>query len=132
MGALGALLLSRIPVDGSYATDVLPGLLVLTSGVGFVFVTVAAAANAGVDAGRAGIAAALLNSAQQVGAALGLAVLAAVSTALTESRLADAAAPAAAMTDGFGRALAVAAGLLLAAAVLGLLTVNTHDPEPVA
>ncbi len=128
----GILLLSRLPADGSYAVDLLPGLMLLCSGVGFVFVTVAAAANAGVGAESAGVAAALLNSAQQIGAALGLAVLAAVSSPVVSDRLATGATPAEALSDGFGRALFVAAGFLFAAAVVGLRTVNTHDPEPIA
>lgn len=120
VSSAGAFVLSRTPEDGSYLTDVLPGLLLLTGGIGFVFVTVVAAANAGVGAERAGIAAALLNTAQQVGAALGLAVLVAVSASASE------------FVDGIGRALAVAGAFLLAAAVLGLRTVNTHEMEPSA
>lgn len=119
VASAGAFLLARMPADGSYLIDVLPGLLVLSGGIGFVFVTVVAAANAGVGAERAGIAAALLNSAQQVGTTLGLAVLLAVSAAGTDNPV-----------DGFGRALAVAGALLLAAAVLGLRTVNAHQLEP--
>jgi EmrB/QacA subfamily drug resistance transporter len=130
--AAGIFLLSQIPEDGTYVSDLLPGMVILSLGIGIVFVPVAAAANAGVDAGRAGLAAALLNASQQVGAAFGLAVLAAVSTALTQDRLATGASLDAAMTDGFGRGLMVASGFLLLAALLGLRTVNTKDPEPIA
>ncbi|WP_205473052.1 MFS transporter [Nocardioides sp. SYSU D00038] len=130
--ALGLLLLSRLPADGSYAADLLPGLLVLSSGIGFVFVAVVAAGHAGVTEDRSGTAAALLNSGQQVGAALGLAVLLAVSDAVNDDELAAGATAAEALTDGFGRALLVGVGLLVAAAVVGLRTVNTHDPDPVA
>jgi hypothetical protein len=66
---------SRIPVHGSYLTDLLPGLMIVSFGLGAVFVAVATAANAGVPADRAGLAAALLNASQQVGGALGLAIL---------------------------------------------------------
>jgi EmrB/QacA subfamily drug resistance transporter len=67
--------LSQIPVDGSYATSILPGLLVVSLGGGGVFVGVTTAANAGVGEERAGLAAGLLNTGQQVGTALGLAIL---------------------------------------------------------
>lgn len=130
--ALGLLLLSRLSPDGTYAADLLPGLLVLSSGIGFVFVTVVAAGNAGVGEDRSGTAAALLNSGQQVGAALGLAVLLAISDALTNNRMAAGANAVEALTDGFGAALLMGAALLAAAALVGLRTVNTHDPEPLA
>ncbi len=53
VGSVGLYLLSRIPVDGSYLTDLLPGLMVVSIGLGCVFVGVATAANAGVPADRA-------------------------------------------------------------------------------
>ena len=79
--------LSRIPVDGSYASDILPGLLVAAFGVGAVFVGATTAANAGVSEDKAGLAAGLLNTAQQLGAALGLAILSAIATAHTNALL---------------------------------------------
>ena len=67
--------LSRIPVDGSYVTDLLPGLVIMSFGLGFVFVGVNTAANAGVPAEKAGLAAALVNTSTWLGGALGLADL---------------------------------------------------------
>jgi predicted MFS family arabinose efflux permease len=64
VAAGGLYWLSRIPVDGSYLTDLLPGTLVLALGGGAVFVGVTTAANAGVPADKAGLAAALLNASQ--------------------------------------------------------------------
>jgi MFS family permease len=63
--------LSRIPVDGSYVTNILPGLLVVSIGMGGVFTGLTTAANAGVDQEKAGLAAGLLNTGQQLGTALG-------------------------------------------------------------
>src|ERR671935_243577 len=62
--------LSRIPVDGSYVSDILPGLLVVSLGLGGVFTGLTTAANAGIDEDKAGLAAGLLNTGQQIGGAL--------------------------------------------------------------
>ncbi len=67
VAAAGIYYLSRLPLHGSYLTDLLPGFLVMSLGAGSVFVSVAAAANAGVPGDKAGLAAGLLNSSQQVG-----------------------------------------------------------------
>jgi hypothetical protein len=70
--AAGVYLLARVPVDGSYTSDLLPGLLIASLGLGTVFVGVTTAANSGVSADKAGLAAALLNTSQQLGAVIGL------------------------------------------------------------
>ena len=123
--AAGVFLLSRIEVGGSYAGDLLPGLVLMAIGLGAVFVGVTTAANAGVPADRAGLAAALLNSSQQVGGALGLAIFSAVATARTDGRLAAGAPPAEALTSGAQRALLLSSIFLLAAAVIALRAPNT-------
>jgi EmrB/QacA subfamily drug resistance transporter len=121
--------LSRIPVDGSYLNDLLPGLMTVSFGLGAVFVGVTTAANAGVPADRAGLAAALLNSGQQVGSALGLAIFSAVATAHTTDLLSSHTALPVALTSGFQRALCTGSVFLLAAAVIGLRTYNAHTPD---
>ncbi len=121
--------LSRIPVHGSFLSDLLPGMLVLSFGIGPVFVGVTTAANAGVPAEKAGLAASLLNASQQVGGALGLAIFTAIATSRTDHLLAAHTPVAQALTAGFQRALVVGAALLLAAAVLGLRATNTRG-EP--
>jgi EmrB/QacA subfamily drug resistance transporter len=124
--------LSRIPVDGSYVSDILPGLLVVSIGLGGVFTGVTTAANAGVGEDRAGLAAGLLNTGQQLGAALGLAILSALATARTNSLLDgghDTVAQAA--THGYQRALMAGAALVLAATVVALVAPNTRQSEPV-
>jgi EmrB/QacA subfamily drug resistance transporter len=129
LAAGGEYWLSRIPVDGSYLGDLLPGMLVMSLGLGAVFVAVTTAANAGVPADKAGLAAALLNAAQQVGGALGLAVFSAVATSRTNDLLASHALPAHALTSGFSRALLASSFVLLAAAVVGSRTTNSHGEE---
>src|SRR5205085_4772144 len=84
IAAGGLYWLSRIPVHGSFLSDLLPGMLVLSLGIGAVFVAVTTAANAGVPADKAGLAAALLNASQQLGGALGLAIFTAVATSHTQ------------------------------------------------
>ena len=130
VGSAGLYLLSRIPVDGSYVADLLPGLMVVSVGLGAVFVGVTTAANAGVPADRAGLAASLLNSSQQVGSALGLAIFSAVATSRTGDLLAAQASLASALTSGFQRALLTGSAFLLVAAVVALRTFNAHSDAP--
>jgi hypothetical protein len=129
--AVGLYWLSRIPVEGSYVSDLLPGLLVAGFGVGGVFVGATTAANAGVDEDKAGLAAGLLNTGQQVGTALGLAILSAVAIAHTDSLLSgggDSVAQAA--TSGYGRALVLGACFTLVAGAVALLARRTRPSAP--
>jgi EmrB/QacA subfamily drug resistance transporter len=127
VGSAGLYLLSRIPVDGSYVADLLPGLMVVSVGLGAVFVGVTTAANAGVRSDRAGLAASLLNACQQVGSALGLAIFSAVATSRTDDLLAARTSVPSALTSGFQRALLTGSVFLLAAAVVALRTFNAHS-----
>jgi EmrB/QacA subfamily drug resistance transporter len=130
IGAGGLYWLSRIPVDGSYLTDILPGLLVVSIGLGGVFTGLTTAANAGVGEDKAGLAAGLLNTGQQLGAALGLAILSALATARTTSLLNGGDTLAQAATHGYQRALMAGAVLMLAASVVALLARNTRQKAP--
>jgi EmrB/QacA subfamily drug resistance transporter len=129
IAAGGVYWLSHIPVDGSYLSDLLPGMMVMSIGLGAVFVAVTTAANAGVPADKAGLAAALLNASQQVGAALGLAIFSAIATSRTSHLLASHTPPTDALTSGFQRALLASSVFLVAAAVVGLRTTNTRGEE---
>ena len=122
---------SRVPLHGSYVADLLPGFLAMSLGAGSVFVSVAAAANAGVPPDKAGLAAGLLNSSQQIGSALGLAVLSAVATTRTGHLLAAQAVPAVASDAGYHQALLAGGALMAAAAVLALRIGNTRRSAPV-
>jgi predicted MFS family arabinose efflux permease len=126
IGSIGLYLLSRIPVGGSYAGDLLPGLLLVGLGIAGLFVAVATAANAGVPADKAGLAAALLNASQWLGGALGLAIFTAVSTSRTNHLLAAGAPPSHALTAGFQRALVVGSIFILASAVIALRATNSR------
>jgi EmrB/QacA subfamily drug resistance transporter len=131
IAAGGLYWLSRVPVDGSYLTDLLPGMLVLSLGFGPVFVGVTTAANAGVPADKAGLAAALLNASQQLGGALGLAIFSALATSRTHDLLATHASPDQALTGGAQRALLVGSIFILASAFIALRATNTRgEPAP--
>jgi len=127
ISAAGLYWLSLIPVDGSYVSDILPGLMIVSIGMGGVFTGLTTAANAGVDQDKAGLAAGLLNTGQQLGAALGLAILSAVATAQTKSVLSAGDGLAQAATHGYQRALLVGAFIVVAATALALLTPNTRE-----
>jgi EmrB/QacA subfamily drug resistance transporter len=131
IAAGGVFWLSRIPVHGSFVTDLLPGMLVMSVGLGAVFVAVTTAANAGVPADQAGLAAALLNASQQVGGALGLAILSAVATSRTDHLLGSGQPVPAALTSGFRRALLAGSIALVVAAVVGLRTSNARSDAPI-
>ncbi len=115
----------RLEPDSAYVTVLLPSLALVAAGMGVTFVALTAAAVAGVDKADAGIASALLNAGQQVGGALGLAILTAVSSARTESLFtgnpADPAQVPAlfdALVSGWSAGFLVAAGFLFVAGVL--------------
>ena len=125
-------LLSRIPVHGSYVTDLLPGLLLMSLGLGAVFVGVTTAANAGVPPDKAGLAAGLINTSQWLGAALGLAIFTAIATSRTNHLLAQHATVPLALTQGFRLGLLCSSIFLAAAGLIALRATNTRgEPQQV-
>ena len=125
-------LLSRVPVHGSYLTDLLPGLLLMSFGLGAVFVGVTTAANAGVPPDKAGLAAGLINTSQWLGAALGLAIFTGIATSRTKHLLAQQTSLPFALTQGFRLALLCCSIFLAAAALIALRATNTRgEPQPV-
>ena len=133
--AAGLLLFTQVAVNGSYLSDILLPSLLVAVGIPLSFVPSTICAVQGVPAPEAGLASALVNTARLVGGALGLAVLAAIATARTNSVLSHSGsgthAVHVALTDGFHVAFAVAAGLAIAGAlvsVLGMPRVVTGKP----
>jgi MFS family permease len=124
--AVGIYLLARVPVHGSYVPDILPGIVIMALGFGAVFVGVTTAANAGVPSDKAGLAAGLLSTSQQLGMALGLAVLSALATARTHHLLLAHAARPHALSGGYHRALLVCSLLVAAAALIATRTPNAR------
>ncbi|WP_396290644.1 MFS transporter [Curtobacterium sp. KT1] len=124
LGAAGAFWFSRITVDTGYWTGMVPAMLVIAVGFGIGVIALTQAAVYRVEPDKAGIASALLNSAQQIGVALGLAILASIAATIT-ARPDNAALPSGeALVAGYSTALVAGSGILIAAALLALLTLN--------
>jgi EmrB/QacA subfamily drug resistance transporter len=113
----GMLVLTSLPVLGSYVSDLLVGLFPMSLGMGLTFVPVTLLATAGVSAGDSGLASGLLNTAQQIGGALGLAVLSTLSASRTTTLLTDGASRPDALVGGWHVAFTGGAILLGSAAV---------------
>ena len=121
MAILGLLSFMRLQPDGSYVTDLLPGILLASIGMGLTFVPITLIATSGIAHDDAGLASGLYNTSQQIGGALGLAILATLSVDATEDTLQglgrepQPADEAQALVDGFhvaylGSAVLIAAG----------------------
>ncbi|HKO26143.1 MAG TPA: DHA2 family efflux MFS transporter permease subunit [Solirubrobacteraceae bacterium] len=119
--AAGLLVFRSAPVNASYVTDLLPVMLLLGVGAGLVFPALMTLAMSGATPEDSGLASGLVNTTQQVGGALGLAVLATLSTTRTGSLLTHGASNAAALTDGYHLAFTIAAVLVLSAIAIGLV-----------
>ncbi|AGZ40239.1 major facilitator transporter [Actinoplanes friuliensis DSM 7358] len=132
--AAGLLLLVPVPADPSYATDILPALLIMGLGIGVVIPAIIMLAMSNAAPQETGLVSGLTNTAQQAGAALGLAVLAVIAARVTESSLASGVSEVAALRDGYSRAYLTAAGFAAAAFVIAALalrrpaTIPTDDP----
>ena len=122
--AIGLLWFSQISVGGSYVGDILFPAIISSLGLGFSFVPMTIAAVAGVDQHEAGLASGMINTSQQVGGALGLAILAAVANSRRDSLLEAGSSLPTAMTEGFQTALMVGAGFAVLGAILAFLLVD--------
>ncbi len=116
---VGLLWFTQISAGGSYWTDLFPGFLLIGIGMPFVFVPVTIAAVAGVSHDQAGLASGLINTSQQIGGALGIAVLAAIANSVTSAAVEEGTAEPQALVDGFTTAFWVAA----AAAMVGVAAI---------
>ncbi|WP_241137169.1 MFS transporter, partial [Achromobacter xylosoxidans] len=123
MAALGLALFARAPVDGHFAADVLPGMLLLGLGAGIAFNPMLLAAMSDVEPSQSGLASGVVNTAFMMGGALGLAVLASLAAARTAALAGAGAAPVAALAGGYrmtflaGAVIAAVAAALAAALV---------------
>jgi len=126
LGAAGVFWLSRVPVDGTYLPDILPGMMIMGAGLGLVMVGVQNAANGGVPADKAGLAASLITASFQLGAALGLAIFVSLATVRTNHLLATHTQHSEALTLGFQRGLLGASIALVIAAVIALRAPNVR------
>jgi fucose permease len=127
--AIGLFWFAQISPNGSYVGDILFPALISAFGLGFAFVSMTVGAVAGVDGHEAGLASGMINTSQQVGGALGLAILAAVANSRTDS-VAEAGSPLpVALTEGFQTALMVGAGFAVLGALLAFLLIDSIETE---
>jgi EmrB/QacA subfamily drug resistance transporter len=134
MATAGMLLLTQLEPASSYVSDILPALMVLSLGMGLVFVPISATALFGVGNHDAGVASAVLNTAQQIGGALGTALLNTVAVTATASYFtanmidptdpANAGAVAFGLTDGFVAAFTWSAGFMIVGAIIWVFMIN--------
>jgi EmrB/QacA subfamily drug resistance transporter len=123
----GLLYFTQISVDGTYSGDLLIGFLLIGVGLGFAFVPVSIAALAGVPPIEAGLASGLINTTQQIGGALGVAILTTVSTTRTENLLEDDVARPLALTEGFSLAFWVGVAFAAISILATLLAIRRSD-----
>jgi EmrB/QacA subfamily drug resistance transporter len=116
--ATGAFLLSTVTADAGYAADLLPGFLALGLGVGMTFVSVSVAAMADVGDHDAGLASGLMTTAHELGAAIGVAVLAAIATAGSS------------IADGYDNAFLVASAAATVMALVTAIALPSVRPAP--
>ncbi|MGN9844296.1 DHA2 family efflux MFS transporter permease subunit [Nonomuraea sp. H19] len=127
LGAMGWL--TRVPVQASYAVDLLPVMLLIAGG-GLVLPALTTLGMSGAKADDAGLASGLFNTTQQIGMALGVAVLSTLAASRTGVLLASGASEAAALTGGYRLAFTVSAGLLVAALLVSLAVLRRPAPAP--
>jgi EmrB/QacA subfamily drug resistance transporter len=123
--AAGLVWLSRVPADGTYLADLLGPMIVAGAGLGFAFVPVTIGAVAGTKPHEAGLASGIINTSQQVGGALGVALLSTVAFANVNEFRPDPVA----LTSGFGDAFLVGAGFALTGFLLAAFAVRTADSD---
>jgi MFS family permease len=123
---LGLLFFTRVSPHGSYLGDLAPGFILAGAGLGFAFIPVTIAALQGISDDEAGLASGLINTSQQIGGAVGVALLATVFTSRAADRAAAGVAHDVAYTDGLSRAFLVGAVMT----VLGLLATLVLIREP--
>jgi predicted MFS family arabinose efflux permease len=120
----GLIWFSQVSADGNYVADILFPSLLAAVGLGFAFVPMTVAAVSGVENNEAGLASGLINTSQQVGGALGLAILASIANSRTGDVVAGGAPMPVALTEGFQRAFTVGAGFAILGAILAMVLIS--------
>ncbi|PZS10051.1 MAG: MFS transporter [Acidimicrobiales bacterium] len=135
----GLVLFTRAPVDGSYVTHILPVMILFGTGSGLCFPALMTLAMSGATPGDAGLASGLINTTAQVGAALGLAVLATLSASRSKDLISDGQSIPVALTNGYHLAFWVGVGFVVAAIAITLTVLQSErqtkkepevEPEP--
>jgi EmrB/QacA subfamily drug resistance transporter len=130
----GMLFYAQIPVHGHFASNLLPGYLLVGFGLATAFVAVSIAALAGVGPQEAGLASGLINTSQQIGGALGVAVAGSIAATHAKSLLHSGHAAPVALTSGYSLGFWVTAGFAAAGVIVALLAMGSEaapEPQPV-
>ena len=129
--AIGLVWFSQVEVGGSYVGDILFPSLVAAVGLGFAFVPMTIAAVSGVEPHEAGLASGLINTSQQVGGALGLAILASIANSRTDELMTAAGGAQSALpsplTEGFQLAFIVGAAFAVVGAILAATLISSDE-----
>jgi MFS family permease len=128
LAAVGLILFARAPVDGSFALDVLPSMILLGIGAGMALNPVLLAAMSDVSPNEAGLASGIVNTSFMMGGALGLAVLASLAASRTDTLLSSGESHLAALTGGYHLAFLAGGIFALSAAVLGAGLLRAQAP----
>ena len=130
LSAVGLVLFARAPVEGNFAGDVLPSMILLGFGAGMAFNPVLLAAMSDVEPSDAGLASGVVNTSFMMGGALGLAVLASLAASRSESLVASGDGSLAALNGGYHVAFLVGSVFAVAAAVVGAVLLRTRPSAP--
>jgi MFS family permease len=131
--AVGTFTLSFLTAESSYWTHLLPAFIAMGIGFGVAFVAITIAATSGVPDEESGLAAGLINTSQQIGGALGIAVLAVVASSSIRADLAKGVDPVLANVDGYQQAFVWATAMIVAALFVAIYVIQAPaeaaDPE---
>jgi EmrB/QacA subfamily drug resistance transporter len=127
---IGLLYFTQVSVNGSYWADLFPGFLILGIAIPFAFVPITIAALAGTKPQEAGLASGLINTSQQIGGAVGIAILSTIAVSTTDDAVASGTAIPNALTDGFVNAFWAGAGIAFAGLLVSIFMVRGRDLQP--
>jgi len=128
---IGLVYFTQVSVGGSYWTDLFPGFLIIGLAIPFAFVPISIAAFAGTRNHEAGLASGLMNTSQQIGGAVGIAILSTIATSTTTDAISTGTQMPVALTDGFQAAFWAGAGIAVVGMLVSIFLVRGRDLQPV-
>ena len=126
----GLLFFTQVSVDGNYWSDLFPGFLILGVAIPFAFVPITIAALAGTKPQEAGLASGLINTSQQIGGAVGIAILSTIAVTTSDNAVASGTKLPVALTDGFVNAFWAGAAIAFVGLLVSIFVVRSRDLKP--